>query len=227
MLGHWRGVTCRNGLLKDGRWSAYLPRKIVKFTQDKRSKCPILRDFRKRLREADESEISAFIAEGRQLFRAPGPWETTIVVSNAKRRKICAQATEKWHRDNPDISCRHISCDDLPGGFWLFVGLVLRGRFGARQLINGMRYQCTCLDPIELEETELRWGESEKVSVTVSAETLGKEATLVSAVTAASVQGDTCASVCLADLSNKHFIKKDLLEMAVGRATHSAQLRFL
>ena len=29
-LGHWRGVTCRTGLLKDGRWSAYLPRKIVK-----------------------------------------------------------------------------------------------------------------------------------------------------------------------------------------------------
>ena len=104
------------------------------------------------------------------------------------------------------------------------MGLVLRGRFGARQLINGMRYQCTCLDPIELEETELRWGESEKVSVTVSAETLGKEATLVSAVTAASVQGDTCQSVCLADLANPHMRKKDLLEMAVGRAVYSAQL---
>ena len=106
------------------------------------------------------------------------------------------------------------------------MGLILRGRFGARQLINGMRYQCTCLDPIEL-ETELRWGESEKVSVTVSAETLGKEATLVSAVTAASVQGDTCQSVCLADLANPHMRKKDLLEMAVGRAVFSAQLRFL
>ena len=226
-LGHWRGVTCRNGLLQNGRWSAYLPEKIVQLTVDKRSKCMILSDFRKRLRDSDESQVPKFIAEGRKLFRAEGPWETTIVVSNAKRRKLCAEATEKWHQEHPDVSCRHISCDDLPGGFWLHVGLCLRGRFGARQLINGMRYNCTCLEPIELEETELRWGENERISVTVSAETLGKEATLVSAVTAASVQGDTCQSVCLADLANPHFIKKDLLEMAVGRAVFSAQIRFL
>ena len=217
--------TCRNGLWT-GRWSAYLPEKVVQLTEDKRSKCPILKDFRKRLREADESQVPAFIAEGRQLFRAPPPWETQIVVSNAKRRRICAQATERWHREHPDVSCRYVPCEDM-GGFWLHIGLCLRGRFGARALLNGMRYQCVCLEPIELEETELRWGESEKVCISVSAETLGREATLVAAVTAASVQGDTCESVCLADLANPHMRKKDLLEMAVGRATHSAQLRFL
>ena len=248
ILGSWRGTTCRNGLheivrqpdnleaevpfsirnfAKVDRWSAYLPDKVIQLTEDKRSKCPILRDFRKRLREADESEVPKFIAEGRKLFRAEGPWETTIVISNAKRRKLCAEGTQSWHREHPDVSCKHISCDDLPGGFWLYVGLTLRGRFGARTLINGMVYLCTCLDPIELEEKELRWGESEKVCVTVSEETLGRESTLTAATTAASVQGSTCSSVCLADLANPHMRKKDLLEMATGRATHSAQLRFL
>jgi len=212
--------------LCDGRWSIHLPEKVIELTEDKRSKCPVLLDFRKRLREADETEVGAFIAEGRRLFCAPPPWETQIVVSNAKRRRLCTKATEAWKQNHPDVSCRYVACEDI-GHFWLYVGLVLRGRFGARTLINGMRYICTCLEPIELEEQELRWGETERVSVTISEELLGRESTLVSAVTAASVQGDTCSSVCLADLSNEHMQKKDLLAMAVGRATHSAQLRFL
>ena len=133
---------------------------------------------------------------------------------------------EKWKEENPDVSCRWIVCEDIEG-YWLYLGLSVRGRFGAKTLINGMQYYCTCLEPIQLREKELRWGEEEYVSLQVSAETLGRESTLTCATTAASVQGDTCASVCLADLANIHMQKKDLLEMAVGRATHSSQLRFL
>ena len=103
----------------------------------------------------------------------------------------------------------------------------MRGRFGAKQLVNGMQYWCTCLEPIEIIEKEIRWGNKTPICVHVSEETLGREATLTCAATAASVQGDTCMSVCLADLRNPHMVKKDLLEMAVGRATHSANPRFL
>ena len=119
-----------------------------------------------------------------------------------------------------------VPCEDIEG-YWLFVGLSVRGRFGSRSLINGMHYMCTCLDPIQLREKEIRWGKDDYVTLTVSLETLGRESTLTCASTAASIQGDTCESVCLADLGNIHMQKKDLLEMAVGRATHSKQLRFL
>ena len=91
-----------------------------------------------------------------------------------------------------------------------------------------MYYTCICLEPIELEEQVLRWGATEKKVVVVSAETLGREATLTSAVTAASVQGDTCeGTVRIGDLDNPHMRKKDMLEMAAGRATTAANLRFI
>ena len=101
-LGHWRGVTCRNGLMNQAnclKWSSYLPEKIIEKTIDKRSKCPILRDFRKRLREADQSQVPAFIEEGRSLFKADPPYETSIVVSNAKRRRICEKAQRNGNKN--------------------------------------------------------------------------------------------------------------------------------
>ena len=132
-------IRCENVSVNVLKWSSYLPEKIVQKTVDKRSKCQILRDYRKRLREADESEVPAFIQEGRQLFKAEGPWETTIVVSNAKRRRICEETTKKWKEENPDVSCRWIECEDIEG-YWLYLGLSVRGRFGAKTLINGMQY---------------------------------------------------------------------------------------
>ena len=54
-----------------------------------------------------------------------------------------------------------------------------------------------------------------------------KECTLSWAVTAASVQGDTCmGKVCIADLNSIH-MKKKMLEMCAGRATTSENLKFL
>ena len=100
-------------------------------------------------------------------------------------------------------------------------------RSGVEFCVFLMHYICTCLDPIQLREKEIRWGAEDYVTLTVSLETLGRESTLTCASTAASIQGDPCESVCLADLGNIHMQKKDLLEMAVGRATHSKQLRFL
>ena len=85
---------------------------------------------RKRLSEADEAQVGAFIAEGRRLFCAPPPWETQIVISNAKRRRLCTKIIEAWKQNHPDVSCRYVACENI-GHFWLYMGLVLRGRFGA------------------------------------------------------------------------------------------------
>ena len=90
--GHWRGQLCRNGLCVDGRFSSFLPKDYVLLDDDRRSRCPILKDFRARLRQAQDSDIPAFIEEGRKLFRAPPPFEVTIVISHAKRRKLCRAA---------------------------------------------------------------------------------------------------------------------------------------
>ncbi len=91
-----------------------------------------------------------------------------------------------------------------------------------------MFYSVICLDPIELEEQIPRWGESEKRVVVITPLALQKEATLAFCVTAASVQGAPCTGrVCIADLVNRPMRKKDLLEMAAGRAVTSVDLRFL
>ena len=89
MEANWRGVVCPNGLYKNGRLSSYLPEDFVNLDDDKRSKCPLLKDFRKRLREAEESQVPDFLTEGRRLFTASPPYNPIIVVSHAKRRRIC------------------------------------------------------------------------------------------------------------------------------------------
>ena len=77
-LGHFRGITCRNGLtIEAQKWSSYLPEKIIEKTVDKRSKCAILRDFRKRLREADQSDVPAFIQDC-LLYTSPSPRDATL-----------------------------------------------------------------------------------------------------------------------------------------------------
>ena len=71
-------------------------------------------------------------------------------------------------------------------------------------------------------------GRNRKQIVRITPEAFAKEATLAACVTSASVQGDTCSGkVCIADLSNIHMRKKDVLEMCAGRATTAENLRFL
>ena len=95
-------------------------------------------------------------------------------------------------------------------------------------LVKGLWYTVECLEPLELKEQTLRWGETEKRIVTVSAETFQNDVTMTAAVTAASVQGETIqGTVCVADLENMHMRKRDVLEMAAGRAIHSNNLRFM
>ena len=65
---NWHGVVAANGLHKNGRLSSYLASDFVYLEDDKRSQCAILKNFRKRLREADESQVPDFIEEGRLLF---------------------------------------------------------------------------------------------------------------------------------------------------------------
>ena len=84
------------------------------------------------------------------------------------------------------------------------------------------------LEPLTLEEQALRYQETSKRRVEPCLESFGKKLTRTEAVTAASVQGATCrGTVALADLGNPHMQRVSCLEMAVGRATHSANLRFL
>ena len=84
------------------------------------------------------------------------------------------------------------------------------------------------LEPLTLEEQLDRYGESARRRVEPSLETFGKKLTRTEAVTAASVQGATIEGVvAVADLNNPHMQNVACLEMAVGRAVHSANLAFL
>ena len=64
--------------------------------------------------------------------------------------------------------------------------------------------------------------------MTPALSSFGRKLTLAAALTAASVQGDTVeGTVCIEDLANPHMARKDMLEMAAGRARDSRNLRFL
>ena len=151
--GHWRGQLCRNGLCVDGRLSSFLPRDIVVFDDDKRSRCPVLKDFRARLRQAREEDVPAFIEEGRRLFRAPPPFAVTIVISHFKRRKLCRAADKRWRRANPDDSNRILETDDL-GPIAAYVGMSVKA-LQTGPLVKGLWYTIECLEPIELKEQEI------------------------------------------------------------------------
>ena len=89
--GAWRGKVSKNNLA-NGRFSSFLPEAYVVLENDFRSLCPVLKDFRARLRQATEEQVPAFIEEGRKLFTARAPFDTCIVLSHAKRLKIRIQS---------------------------------------------------------------------------------------------------------------------------------------
>ena len=196
------------------------------FNDDKRSKCQVLKNFRARLRQAREEDVPAFIQEGRQLFKAPPPFAVTIVISHLKRRKLCRAADKRWRRANPDVSNRILETDDL-GPIAVHIGMSVKA-LQTNPLVKGLWYTVECLEPLELQEQSLRWGETSRRVVTVSPEIFKKDVTATTAVTAASVQGETIqGTVCVADLLNPHMQHRDVLEMAAGRAVHSENLRFM
>jgi len=78
-----------------------------------------------------------------------------------------------------------------------------------------------------IRRTNFAEGGKRKRIFEISDAAFAKECTLACAVTAASVQGDTCeGKVCIADLGSAH-MKKPMLEMCAGRARTSANLKFL
>ena len=116
------------------------------------------------------------------------------------------------------------------GEIEVYVGLVLRCIEADynRHLVKGCWYKVTQLEPLILEEQLDRYGETARRTVEPSLETFGKKLTRTEAVTAASVQGATVEGrVAVADLTSPHMQNVACLEMAVGRATHSENLRFL
>ena len=132
----------------------------------------------------------------------------------------------RWRRANPDISNRILETDDL-GPIAVFVGMSVKA-LQTGPLVKGLWYTVECLEPLELQEQTVRWQETERRVVTISPETFQRDVTMTAAVTAASIQGETIqGTVCVADLENKHMRKRDVLEMAAGRAVHSDNLRFL
>ena len=215
----------RSGLWK-GRISAYLPKDYIWLSEDKRSQCDLLRDYRRRLREAQDEELPSLIAEGRSLFRASGPFALSICISHHKRRRVCRATNARWQKRNPDVSRRILETADL-GPLAVFVGMGLKA-LESGPLVKGLFYKCVCLDPLELEEAAPRWNETEKRVVSVSPETFCAHVTSSACVTAASVQGDTVAegNICILDLESQ-YMRRDVLEMSCGRAVHSRQLRFI
>ena len=149
MEANWRGVVTPNGLYKNGRLSSYLPEDFVYLDDDKRSKCPLLKDFRKRLREAEESQVPDFLTEGRRLFTASPPYDLTIVVSHAKRRRICKQADRRARYENEDVVLR--PSQDL-GEIATYLGLSLRCTEADynRGLVKGMWYTIVKMEPLIL-----------------------------------------------------------------------------
>ena len=221
--GHWRGQVCGNGLF-NGSLSCYLWESYILLEHDFRSQCNILKDYRKRLREADDSLLPQFIEEGRRLFTAPPPYDLSIVISHAKRQRICKKADRNFRKTSL-LSNRIIYCDDL-GEIAIYVNLSVKS-ICTNKTIKGLFYKVVCIEPIEVEEQILRRGENEKRILEISDAAFAKECTLACAVTAASVQGDTCeGKVCIADLGSAH-MKKPMLEMCAGRARTSANLKFL
>ena len=86
---------------------------------------------------------------------------------------------------------------------------------------------CTSLEPLELQEDIVRFGAEERRKVCPSLAAFPKQITLIHALTAASVQGDTVeTSICVTDLNNLHTCTKSTLGMAVGRARTAALLCF-
>ena len=132
------------------------------------------------------------------------------------------RALEKTH---PEESTRTLETTDL-GPLEVFVGMGLKA-LESGPLVKGLFYKCVCLDPLELEEAVPRWGEAEKRTASVSAETFCAHVTSSACVTAASVQGDaaTGGDICSWDLRSRH-MRREGVEMSCGRAVHSRQLRF-
>ena len=132
----------------------------------------------------------------------------------------------RWRRANPDVSNRILETDDL-GQIAVYIGMSVKA-LQTGPLVKGLWYTVQCLLPLELQEQTVRWGETERRLVTVTPETFQRDVTMTAACTAASIQGETIqGTICVADLENKHMRHKDVLEMAVGRAVHSDNLRFL
>ena len=119
-------------------------------------------------------------------------------------------------------------CQDLQQEIVLYEGLTLRCIEACYKtgLVKGLWYKVVQLSPLELEEEVMRRGESAKRRVQPASVT--NKLTLAASVTAASVQEDTVeATVAIGDLKNPQMCRKDVLEMAVGRATEARNLRFL
>ena len=75
---------CKNNLFG----SSYLPPDYVELTEPKRTIDPCFWAFQMRVRNATEEELPEIKAECKKRFRAQGPFEMTICLSHAKRRRL-------------------------------------------------------------------------------------------------------------------------------------------
>ena len=147
MPGHWRGQVTENNLFG----SSYLPPDYVELTEPKRTVEPSFWEFQMKVRNATPQELPALKQEAKKRFRAEPPFEMTICLSHAKRRRINAKSNQEGGLQIP--------CEDSEtGSFFCQPGVRLVGTSKARHLINGMQYVCleAALPLILLEEVQPR-----------------------------------------------------------------------
>ena len=215
MPGHWRGQVCKNNLFG----SSYLPPDYVELTEPKRTIDPCFWAFQMRVRNATEEELPEIKAECKKRFRAQGPFEMTICLSHAKRRRL----NDGQRKEGLEIPCT----DSLTGSFMCHSGLRLVGTSRAKCLVNGMQYEVleARLPHILLEELEPRANETHCRHIEITPEKLGQEATVAYAVTNAGVQGKTCRKqLRICDVDNPYMTAQHLY-VAISRATEERNVR--
>ena len=108
-----------------------------------------------RVRNATEEELPEIKAECKKRFRAEGPFEMTICLSHAKRRRLNSSQNKEGQLE---IEC----ADSLTGSFMCHSGLRLVGTSRAKLLVNGMQYEVleARLPHVLLEELEPRANET-------------------------------------------------------------------
>ena len=167
-------------------------------------------DYQTRLRNAYFAHnmesgywLMPFKEEIVSLARANGPFDTTISLSNAQRLENNERAVAKegfW------VECP----EDVP--YRLHPGLrILARRQG--KLTNGMVYvvgSCDA-DGAEVEETILRFGETERKRISVTLEQLEKNTTLAAGITVAGCQGKTLGRTRVQNISSDFMSAENLI----------------
>ena len=144
-----------------------------------------------------------------RLARSEGPLDTTISLSHAQR---LANNRAAVSGDGPWVHCTWEPGSTEEEPYRLSPGVRIIGR-RTNKLTNGMVYivlQEQGGDAI-LEETLLRFGETERRQISVTMEQLERDSALAAGITVASCQGKTLGRTRVQGISSPHMSAENLI----------------